>query len=106
MTSRTITLDEGHEFRTVDGRLHSVDDQPCVTYTNGTLWWYHEGKLHRDGGPAVIWANGVEEWWQNDRRHRTDGPAVTYPDTDAVHDPRLRGMKQWWTEGRMTRQER
>lgn len=44
--------------------------------SNGDVYWYYEGKLHRDDGPAIELANGVKEWYQHGKRHRTDGPAI------------------------------
>jgi hypothetical protein len=95
---------DGHAFSGVDGRLHSVNDQPAVVYTDGTKWWYKQGQIHRDGGPAVVHPNGVEEWWQNNKRHRTGGPAVIYPDTAEII-PELRGVKQHWDSGNMFQEE-
>lgn len=101
---REFKLEEGHVFRHVDDQLHSEDDVPAVVYADGTKWWYHEGKIHRAGKPAVIMANGTQEYWQNNARHRLDGPAVIYPATSAIV-PELRGVKQWWTNGKMVREE-
>jgi hypothetical protein len=96
---------EGHRFSGLGKEMHSVSDQPAVIYADGTRWWYRNNLIHREGGPAIIWANGVEEWWQNDKRHRADGPAVTYPNTAAI-DASLRGVKQFWEQGRKVRETR
>lgn len=99
-----FTLAEGHVFRHVNGKLHSENDAPAVIYADGTQWWYREGKIHRDGGPAVRLANGVEEWWQDNQRHRDGAPAVIYPATPVVAAS-LRGVKQWWTRGKLVKEE-
>ena len=35
-------------------------------------------KLHRIDGPAVEWSNGSKFWYVDGKRHRTDGPAIEY----------------------------
>jgi hypothetical protein len=100
----SFTLKEGHVFNTVDKKLHSEEDAPAVVYADGTEWWYHEGRVHREGGPAVRFANGVEEYWQHNQRHRDQGPAVIYPSTAAIA-PEMRGVKQYWTRGKLVREE-
>ena len=101
----SFTTKEGHRFSGVDGKMHSVDDEPAVVYADGTKWWYRENEIHRDAGPAVVWSNGTQEWWQNNRRHRADGPAVIYPNSMAI-GLQKRGVKEWWTDGRFVRAER
>lgn len=39
------------------GRLHSAGDEPALVRLNGTLEWFRDGVLHRDGGPAVRYAD-------------------------------------------------
>lgn len=34
-------------------------------YTNGTTFWYLNGKLHREDGPASEWADGTTYWYLN-----------------------------------------
>ena len=34
-------------------------------YSNGTKYWYLNGKLHREEGPAVEYANGDKYWYLN-----------------------------------------
>lgn len=99
-----FTTKEGHTFHQHNGQLHSEADAPAVVYADGTQWWYHEGKVHRDGAPAIIFANGVEEWWQYNVRHRDGAPAVIFPATTAVA-PEFRGVKQWWTQGKLVRED-
>jgi hypothetical protein len=99
----THTTTEGHVFRQIGKKLHSTDDQPAVIYADGSKWWYRDGAVHRDSGPAVVHANGVEEYWQNGKRHRIGGPAVIYPNASWIA-PQLRGVQQFWDQGRMVRE--
>ena len=39
-------------------------------YSNGTKYWYLNGKLHREDGPAIEWADGYKFWY-------LDGKEVT-----------------------------
>ena len=94
----------GQRYVTVDGNLHSIDDEPGFVWQDGTKFWYRAGKLHRESGPAVVYPNGAEEWFRGGVRHRTDGPAVIYPDSGAVL-PEFQGVKQFWTNGRLIREE-
>lgn len=109
-TPYSFELKEGHVFSGVrdangHGELHSINDEPCVVYKDGTKWWYDHGKVHRDGDkPAVIWHNGVQEWFQMGRRHRANGPAVVYPNTQGVN-AEFRGKNQYWLNGVLTRNE-
>jgi hypothetical protein len=103
VATENFTLKEGHTFSKVNGQLHSTDDAPAVVYGDGTKWWYHEGRVHRTNGPAVQWHNGVDEYWQHGKRHRTDGPAVIYPNASWI-DPSLRGVQQWWDQGKMVKE--
>ena len=43
-------------------------DGPAVEYSNGTKFWYLNGRLHRTDGPAVEWPDGTEEWFINDHK--------------------------------------
>ena len=41
----------------VNGKLHSVDDQPAIITKRGDKYWYKNGRLHRDNGSAIEYAN-------------------------------------------------
>jgi hypothetical protein len=60
-----------------------------VVVENGTKFWYHNGKLHREDGPAVEYVNGDSQWYLNGKRHREDGPAVE----------NISGNKYWYLKG-------
>ena len=38
-------------------------------YTNGTKYWYLNGKLHREDGPACEWADGHKSWYLNGKKY-------------------------------------
>jgi hypothetical protein len=60
-TTHHIVHYEDREEVIINGKLHSVDDKPAVTYNNGDREWYCEGVRHRTNNrPAVIKANMVE----------------------------------------------
>jgi len=70
------------------------EDGPAVEYSDGTKYWFINGKLHREDGPAIEQYNGTNEWYINGKlhrqyngdkwwyingkRHREDGPAIEY----------------------------
>ena len=63
-----------------NGKLHRDDDNPAIIYANGTLVWWKNGERHRDDDkPARVYASGLLEWFKNGERHRTTGPAVILP---------------------------
>ena len=41
------------------------EDGPAVEYTDGSKFWYLNGKRHRKDGPACEWADGSKEWYLN-----------------------------------------
>lgn len=43
---------------------------------NGDIFWYENGKLHKEGEPAVIHTDGSTRWYVNGKKHRDDGPAI------------------------------
>ena len=36
--------------------------------SNGTKYWYLNGKLHREDGPAVEWSDGSKYWCLNGKK--------------------------------------
>lgn len=79
-----------------NGQFHRQDG-PAYDDTDGTVAWYRNGKLHRDGAPA--WVNETtesEQWWFNGLLHRHDGPArTTGPNGD---------ITEWWLHGQAHRE--
>ena len=57
---------------------------------DGTIYYYKDGKYHREDGPAFIDPDGTKAWYVNDKLHRVDGPAIIYPN----------GNKSWWINGK------
>lgn len=44
------------------------------------VYWYKDGKLHRDGGPAIEYIpTRIMKWYQHGELHRDEGPAVETP---------------------------
>ena len=72
-------------YKTYEVRVHS----------DGSKFWYQNGKVHRDDGPAITWSDGAKHWYQNEKRHREDGPASEYPD----------GSKFWYQNGKRHRED-
>jgi hypothetical protein len=56
------------ELRNNRGELHSFNDEPAVIESNGTKYWYKNGKLHREDLPAVICPNGIKFYYNNGKR--------------------------------------
>ena len=50
------------------------------------IFYFLNGKFHREDGPAIEGFDGGKEWWVNDKLHREEGPAVEYASGD----------KEWW----------
>ena len=89
MITYKVTVDEhGNIFWYLNGKRHR-EDGPAVEWINGSKWWYLNGKPHREDGPAAEFADGSKEWYRNDRRHREDGPAIEWAD----------GRKFWYLNG-------
>ena len=67
----------------------SYKDYKVKVYSDGSKFWFLNGKRHREDGPAVESATGNKEWYLNGKQHREDGPAVEYAD----------GTKSWYLNG-------
>ena len=56
----------GTRFWYKDGKLHRAGDKPAVEWDDGTRYWYKDGKMHRAGDkPAIEYASGAREWYRN-----------------------------------------
>ena len=73
----------------LNGKLHR-EDGPAVEYLDGTKEWHRNGELHREDGPAIEWWDGETWWYQNGLCHRDGGPAVVRPN----------GRHEWWIWGK------
>ena len=71
------------------------EDGPAVECTDGSKYWYINGKQHREDGPAAEWSNGDKSWWINGELHREDGPAIEWAD----------GTKRWYLYGKQHRED-
>ena len=45
---------------------------------NGSIFYFLNGKYHREDGPAIIYSDGALGYYLNGKRHREDGPAIIY----------------------------
>jgi hypothetical protein len=87
-----------------NGLLHRDGDLPAFISSGGTLGWYKNGKYHRDGDkPAWIWPNGTLVWLKNGDWHRTTGPAIIYPNNKKeywVNDIEITKKVESWLKTR------
>jgi len=70
-------------------------DGQIMEQSNGSRYWYIDGKFHREDGPAVEYASGTNIWYIDGKIHREDGPAIERAD----------GTKEWWLNGKFIREE-
>ena len=66
-------------------------------YSNKSIYWYLNDKLHREDGPAVKYSCGYKAWFINGKHHREDGPAID-PGTN-------KETKRWYIEGKQLTEE-
>jgi hypothetical protein len=84
-----IEADSERVYWYLNGKRHR-ESGPARIWANGDQEWYLNGKRHRTDGPAVIWVDGYQGWYQNGKRHRTDGPARIWAD----------GPRVWYLNGK------
>jgi len=77
-----------------NGKFHR-EDGPAVENVNGDKYWYLNGKHHREDGPAVENVNGDKYWYLNGKHHREDGPACEYANS----------KKEWFINGKHHRED-
>ena len=80
-----ISPETGDVYYYNDKHQISRLDGPAKEYSNGTKYWYVNGKRHRLDGPAIEWSDGYKAWYIDGKLHRTDGPAIEYSN----------GIKEW-----------
>ena len=87
----TGTLIDKHDnvFWYKDGKFHR-EDGPACEWANGSKEWYINGVWHREDGPARIGVSGSKAWMINGKLHREDGPAVEHAN----------GYKSWWFDNK------
>ena len=89
-----IALNGTQSWQLFERYLHREYDLPARVQADGTLEWYHLGKLHRaHGRPAVIRADGSREWYVMDQPHRKHGPAIMLAN----------GRREWHRDGSLHR---
>ena len=84
----------GYVTRTyLNGRLHSIDDQPAIINIHECVcnYWYKYGKKHRGGDlPAYVNTDGSKAYYWNGLYHRDDNlPAIEFAN----------GEKAWFIHG-------
>ena len=60
-----------------------MSESELVVDYEGTQRWYlkgHRGVLHNTRAPALVWTDGTEWWFLQGKPHRTDGPAKQFSD--------------------------
>ena len=79
MKKETLTVETNSNgtttYRNASDQRHNPNG-PAVVDTDGSKWYYINGKLHNPNGAAVIWPDGGQEYWINDQLHNPDGPAM------------------------------
>ena len=78
----------------ISEKLHR-EDGPAAEWSDGSKYWYLNGRRHRIDGPATEYIDGTKLWFLNGKRHRENGPAVEA----------FSGYKEWWMNGRLLTEE-
>jgi hypothetical protein len=58
-----ITNSSGNKRHYVDGKVHSINDEPAIIWINGLKAWCKEGRYHRELGPAYIRLDGYKAYY-------------------------------------------
>jgi hypothetical protein len=45
-----------------DRKLESFNNDPALITTSGILYWFKNGRIHRNDGPAIIFPDGSYRW--------------------------------------------
>ena len=71
MTKPYIKKDNNATFYYKDKAyiIRHREDGPAVEYSNGTKYWYLNGKLHRVDGPAIEFFDGTKVWHLNGKEY-------------------------------------
>jgi len=87
--NHAVETSDGSKFWYKEGKRHRLN-RPAIEFNNGCKFWYKEGEFHRLDGPAVEFIDGGKSWFKEGKRHRLDGPATERTD----------GSKGWYYEGK------
>ena len=72
--TKEIRQDGSIVTRNKQRQLHSFDDEPAISYSNGDKYWYKDGLCHRDNdSPAIIYNDGSKFWYKDGQNHRDNG---------------------------------
>ena len=58
------------------GKIPNKQRNGIYEVENWGIFYFVNGKIHREDGPASVIINGNKFWFVNDKWHRLDGPAV------------------------------
>jgi hypothetical protein len=53
------------EYKKVSFSKLTLEGYELVEHSNGSKYWYLNGKLHREDGPAIEHSSGNKFWWLN-----------------------------------------
>jgi hypothetical protein len=78
-----------------NNQLHSFNDEPAIIHSDGTKYWYKDGKCHRDNDePAIVDADGAKSWYKDGELHRDNDEPAYISST---------GTKYWYKDGKCHR---
>jgi hypothetical protein len=65
--------EDGYKFYYKDREMNIShrEDGPAIEYTNGSKFWFINGRLHREDGPAIEYSDGSKYWYLNGK-HLTE----------------------------------
>ena len=58
-------------WRNPHGQYH-CEDGPAVEGTDGTKYWFINGRCHREDGPAIEFSNGKISWFIGGEQYSFD----------------------------------
>jgi hypothetical protein len=73
--------------------LYGWNKQTVRYHKDNRIWYYLNGKRHRDGGPAFI-SELANVWYKNGVKHREDGPSGEWKSYDGT-----RNHSEWCVDG-------
>ena len=53
-------------YRNAASQPHRIGG-PAIELTDGSKFWYQNGRLHREDGPAIELPSGAKSWYINDK---------------------------------------
>ena len=92
-----IINSNGTKYWYKNGKRHRENDLPAIELKNGDKYWFKNDKRHRENDlPAIEYSNGTKYWYKNGERHRdNDKPAIELKN----------GNKFWHKNGKLLKVE-